>query len=31
MTYLHSFWTRPKQDGSDEGKVIALQDFEALT
>lgn len=31
MTYLHSFWTRPKQDGSDEGKAITLQDFEALT
>ncbi|MBI5801191.1 MAG: hypothetical protein HZA92_10795 [Verrucomicrobia bacterium] len=31
MTYLHSFWTRPKQDASGGEKDIVLQDFEALT
>lgn len=31
MTYLHSFWTRPKQDESGVDKDIVLQDFEALT
>lgn len=31
MTYLHSFWTRPKQ-GADGGETdIVLKDFEALT
>jgi hypothetical protein len=31
MTYLHSFWTRPKQDTGGAEKDIVLQDFEALT
>jgi hypothetical protein len=31
MTYLHSFWTRPKQDAGGADKDIFLQDFEALT
>lgn len=31
MTYLHSFWTRPKQDASGGEKDITLKDFEALT
>jgi hypothetical protein len=31
MTYLHSFWTRPKQDAGGADKDIILQDFEALT
>ncbi len=32
MTYLHSFWTRPKQRPEADGeKTITLQDFEALT
>lgn len=31
MTYLHSFWTRPKQDAAGAEKDIVLKDFEALT
>lgn len=31
MTYLHSFWTRPKQASTGADKDIVLQDFEALT
>lgn len=31
MTYLHSFWTRPKQDAGGAEKDIVLKDFEALT
>lgn len=31
MTYLHSFWTRPKQDAAGSDKDIVLKDFEALT
>ena len=31
MTYLHSFWTRPKLDAGGGEKEIVLQDFEALT
>lgn len=31
MTYLHSFWTRPKQGEGGTDKDIVLQDFEALT
>ncbi|MEQ2006115.1 MAG: DUF6734 family protein [Limisphaerales bacterium] len=31
MTYLHSFWTRPKQDAAGGEKDIVLKDFEALT
>jgi len=31
MTYLHSFWTRPKQDAGGTEKDIVLKDFEALT
>lgn len=31
MTYLHSFWTRPKLDAGGADKDIVLQDFEALT
>ncbi len=31
MTYLHSFWTRPKQDANGADKDIVLKDFEALT
>ena len=31
MTYLHSFWTRPKQDPAGGEKDIVLKDFEALT
>lgn len=31
MTYLHSFWTRPKQDAGGAEQDILLKDFEALT
>lgn len=31
MTYLHSFWTCPKQNAAGEEKGIVLKDFEALT
>jgi hypothetical protein len=31
MTYLHSFWTRPKLDADGGEKDILLKDFEALT
>lgn len=31
MTYLHSLWTRPKQDAGGAEKDIVLKDFEALT
>lgn len=32
MTYLHSFWTRPKQrPETDDEQTITLRDFEALT
>ena len=31
LTYLHSFWTRPKQDAAGGEKDIVLKDFEALT
>lgn len=31
MTYLHSFWTRPKQAAGGTERDIVLKDFEALT